>query len=74
LVRRLLSTIVREVIEFIKGKRKALQKAMVAPSGYVCWKHEVEKAKRKGKGSQQAMRERERERERDLFQGLLNCR
>jgi hypothetical protein len=27
--------VVREVIEFIRGKGKALQKAMVAPSGQV---------------------------------------
>jgi hypothetical protein len=38
--------VVREVIEFIRGKGKALQKAKVAPSGqagHVEWKWEVER-------------------------------
>jgi hypothetical protein len=38
--------VVREVIEFIRGKGKALQKAMVAPPGLpgqVGWKWEAER-------------------------------
>jgi hypothetical protein len=50
--------VVKEVVQFTKGKGRASQKMTVAPSGQVSqveWEYMLEKGNRKGQGSQKAM-------------------